>query len=206
MSAGRPPTAEVDGTAATVDPQRSLDGLGARLREVRHRRGLTLDEVASRARITLGYLSQIERDLTVPTLPTLARIAAELGVAIGRLFTADDTSPYGRVRRAERRRFAELDEALVQEQLTPTLGGQMHAFAYTLEPGGATELTVHPGDEFAIVLAGEVEYDIAGQCHRLVEGDCLYFNACEPHRVLNVGDRRATWLWVNSPRTDTAGR
>lgn len=199
MTDGRVPTADVDGTAATVDPKRSLDGLGARLREIRRRRGLTLDEVASRARITLGYLSQIERDLTVPTLPTLARIAAELGVPIGRLFALEDASPYGRIRRAERRRFAELDEHLVQEQLTPTLGGQMHAFAYSLEPGGSTELTVHPGDEFALVLAGEVEYDVAGERHRLAEGDCLYFDASQPHRVLNIGDRRASWLWVNAP-------
>ena len=135
----------------------------------------------------------------MPTLPTLARIAAELGVPIGRLFTPEDTSPYGRIRRIERRRFAEPDEHLVQEQLTPTLGGQMHAFAYSLEPGGATELTVHAGDEFAIVLAGEVEYEVAGERHRLAEGDCLYFNASQPHRVLNVGLGRADWLWVNAP-------
>jgi transcriptional regulator with XRE-family HTH domain len=198
MSEVRQFAAELDGVAAT-DPERSLDGLGGRLREIRHRRRLKLDDVASGAGITLGYLSQIERDLTVPTLPTLARIAAVLGVPIGRLFTPEDASPYGRVRRAERRRFAELDERLVQEQLTPTLGGQMHAFAYSLESGGATELTVHPGDEFALVLRGEVEYDVNGERFPLAEGDCLYFDATQPHRVFNVGTRRATWLWVNAP-------
>src|SRR6266542_2635075 len=100
MSEVRPPAAEFDGFAA-IDPERSLDGLGGRLREIRHRRGLKLDDVASGAGITLGYLSQIERDLTVPTLPTLARIAAVLAVPIGRLFAPEGASPYGRVRRAE---------------------------------------------------------------------------------------------------------
>jgi transcriptional regulator with XRE-family HTH domain len=192
------PGADADWESTATDPERSLDGLGGRLRDVRRRRGLTLEEVASGAGITLGYLSQIERDVTVPTLPTLARVAAKLGVPMARLFTPEGASPYGVIRRGERRRFAELDENLVQEQLTPTLGGHLHAFAYSLDAGRSTELTVHAGDEFAIVLVGQVEYTVGGERYRLAEGDCLYFDATQPHRVGNVGDRRATWLWVNT--------
>ena len=57
---------------------------------------------------------------------------------------------------------------------------------------------MHSGDEFAIVLVGQVEYTVGGERYRLAEGDCLYFDATQPHRVVNVGDRRATWLWVNT--------
>src|SRR5438067_13726597 len=71
--------------SANGAPEPGLDGLGGRLRELRRRRGLTLEEVASGAGITLGYLSQIERDMTVPALPTLARIAAQLDVPIAGL-------------------------------------------------------------------------------------------------------------------------
>ena len=118
---------------------------------------------------------------------------------MARLFQSDKDSPYGRVTRGERRRFADLDERLVREQLTPTLGGGMHAFVYSLDPGNSTELTVHPGDEFAIVLAGEVEYEVDNVRHRLAEGDSMYFDASKHHRVLNVGPSRASWLWVNAP-------
>ena len=127
------------GSTSIFASEPGLDGLGGRLREFRRRRGLTLDDVASRSGITLGSLSQIERGLTVPPRPTLARVAAQLDIPIARLLQSDAVSPYGSVSHGERRRFADLEEHLVPKQLN------------------STDLTVHPGDEFAIVLYGEVD-------------------------------------------------
>jgi transcriptional regulator with XRE-family HTH domain len=193
------PAAEGDEPVApgTGDADPSFVELGRQIRAVRRRRGLTLEEVATAAGITGGYLSQIERGLAVPTLASLKRIADSLDVRLADLFQDDGlASPYGLVRHDQRPRFHHALTGQMQTYLTPTWGGRLAAALYRLPPGEATALLFHPGEEFAFVLAGEIEYRIGQRRYRMVAGDSLYFDASEVHQVVNLGAGAAEWLWL----------
>ena len=147
--------------------------------------------------LTAGYLSQIERGLSVPALLPLKRIADCLQVRLADLFDDEGpASPYGLVRRDQRPTYLHAVTGRPYPYLTPTWGGRLAAALYALEPGEATERLFHAGEEFAYLLRGAVEYHVGKRRYRMQVGDSLYFDASEPHRVVNVGATRAEWLWL----------
>lgn len=171
--------------------------LGRQLRTARRRRSLTLEAAAEAAGITAGYLSQIERGQASPTLMALKRITDSLSVRLADLFQEEGlASPYGLVRHDQRPAFRHPLTGRLHHYLTPTWGGHMSGALYTLRPGEATERLFHAGEEFVFVLHGEIEYRIGRQVYRLATGDSLYFDAAEPHSVVNVGVAAAEWIWV----------
>jgi transcriptional regulator with XRE-family HTH domain len=182
---------------ADADPV--FAGIGQQIRALRKRRHLTLEEVAVAAGMTIGYLSQIERGLAVPTLTALKRVADGLGVRLADFFQGEElAAPYGLVRRDERPDFHHPISGQIYQQLTPTWNGRMHAL-YSLVPGEQTERRSHAGEEFALVLEGEIEYRIGIRCYRMSAGDSLYFDCFQAHCVVNIGDTVARWIWVSAP-------
>jgi transcriptional regulator with XRE-family HTH domain len=175
-------------------------GIGLQIRATRKRRRLTLEEVATAAGLTTGYLSQIERGLAVPTLTALKRIADSLSVHLAAFFQAEDlASPYGLVRREERPDFRHPISGQIYQQLMRTWNGRMNAALYSLRPGEETQRMSHAGEEFAFVLAGEIEYRVGNRSYRMAAGDSLYFDCFETHCVVNVGTTDASWIWVSAP-------
>jgi transcriptional regulator with XRE-family HTH domain len=171
--------------------------LGRRIRTIRRRRGLTLEEVSAMVGITAGYLSQVERGIAVPALAPLKRIADCLNVRLADLFDDDGlASPYGLVRHDQRPQYRHAVTGRLYPYLTPTWGGRMAAALYSLEPGEETEHLFHAGEEFAYLLHGEVEYHVGKRCYRMQAGDSLYFDASEVHYVVNNGVTRAEWIWL----------
>lgn len=173
--------------------------IGREIRAIRKRRRLTLEEVATAAGLTTGYLSQIERGVAVPTVTALKRVADGLRVHLASFFQDEDlASPFGLVRKNERTDVRHPISGQVFQQLTRTWSGRMSAAFYTLRPGEQTERMGHAGEEFAFVLSGEIEYRVGSRCYRMTEGDSLYFDCVETHCVINVGCTEAEWIWVSA--------
>jgi transcriptional regulator with XRE-family HTH domain len=172
--------------AATAQPTTELQ-LGPRIRALRQARNITLRELAGRAGVTESFLSQVEREVTSPSIASVQRIARALDLSIAELFTEE--APHGRVvRRAERRRIVYPGLRAVDEFLTSGLDGRMQVILSTIEPGGGTgdEPYAHDSDEeVVIVLSGQLELWVADELHLLEEGDSVTYSSRLKHRNRN---------------------
>ena len=175
--------------------------LGPRIRALRQARNVTLRELAGRAGVTESFLSQVEREVTSPSIASVQRIARALDLAIAELFTEEAT--HGRVvRRSERRRIVYPGLQAVDEFLTAGMSGRLQVILSTIEPGGGTgdEPYTHDSDEeVVIVLSGQLELWVADERYLLEEGDSIAYSSRLPHRNVNNSDRQATVLFCLTP-------
>lgn len=190
-------------------PQRRLkseDGIGPRLRARRKVRKMPLQEVARRADISIGLLSQIERGLSMPSVRSLTAICAALEMPVSWLFDAPDAADgpaSALVVRRNQRRILDLGaKGMVKELMTPDECNGIQMMRIVIEPGGSTgdKPYNHPdGAKCGTVLAGILGIEVDGVEHRLEVGDAIAFDATRMIRLYAVGDRRAEVLWVVSP-------
>ena len=183
-----------------IDPL-SPTAFGGRIRELRRKAGLTLQSLADQAGISVGFLSQVERDKATPSLGTLASLAAALGVEVD-VFIATPRPADSVTRAGERPQFALADSSLHYEQITTTLpGGTLSSLIIHLPVGYASEVTAHVGEELIVVLDGTVKQTLADATFVLHAGDSLHFMGDTPHSFANVGEGPARLLWTGtSPR------
>ncbi len=175
--------------------------LGPRIRALRQARRLTLRDVADRAGVTESFLSQVERDVTSPSIATVQRIAGALELSIAQLF-AEEASPGRVVRREARKRIAYPGLKAVDEFLTANMAGRLQVILSTIEPGGGTgeEPYTHDSDEeVVVVLSGTLDLWVADEHYVLREGDAITFSSRLPHWNMNRGDRPATVLFCVTP-------
>jgi transcriptional regulator with XRE-family HTH domain len=175
--------------------------LGTRIRSLRQARRLTLRDVAERAGVTESFLSQVERDVTSPSIATVHRIAGALGLSIAQLF-AEDAETGRVVRREARRRIAYPGLGAVDEFLTSNMAGRLQVILSTIDPGGGTgaEPYTHDSDEEAVVvLSGVLDLWVADEHYVLREGDAITFPSRLPHWNANHGDAPATVLFCLTP-------
>lgn len=175
--------------------------LGARIRTLRQARRLTLRDVAERAGVTESFLSQVERDVTSPSIATVQRIARALDLSIAQLFAEEPAM--GRViRREARRRIAYPGLKAVDEFLTSDMSARLQVILSTIEPGGGTgaEPYTHDSDEeVVVVLSGVLDLWVADEHYVLREGDAITYSSRQPHWNMNHGDRPAVVLFCLTP-------
>lgn len=182
-----------------------LADLGARIREIRRRRGVSITELAERTGISASFLSQLERGLKACSLMTLHRISVALNVAIGGFFHGDDQDgPQGRnaiVRRHQRRPLTLPGIRQRLYVLSPNEEFAFEALLNVLPPGVATSEhpTSHNGEEWFYVLQGQLELILGDERYLMEAGDAAGFASSIPHRVRNVGPVDAEIIWVNCP-------
>ena len=175
--------------------------LGARIRALRQARRLTLRDVSARAGVTESFLSQVERDVTSPSIATVQRIAHALDLSIAQLFAEEPAT--GRVvRREARRRVAYPGLRAVDEFLTSNMAGKLQVILSTIEPGGGTgaEPYTHDSDEeVVVVLTGVLDLWVGDEHYVLREGDAITFPSRLPHWNMNHGDIAAVVLFCVTP-------
>ena len=173
---------------------------GQRFRRLRTRRGLSLAQVARATKVSVGFLSALERGQMSSSISTLRRIARFYRTNILSLFETAAENP--RLVRPSQRKILETTPGVRMELLA---WGQtaMEPHLFRIKPsGGSGESYSHEGEEFLHILRGEFEIWLNSKEHyRLKPGDSLYFESSTPHRWRNPG-RSETWLlWVNTPPT-----
>jgi transcriptional regulator with XRE-family HTH domain len=190
--------------AKPADPAMDV-AVGRRIRDLRRNRQLSLETVAARTALSIGFLSQIERGLSSPSLRVLIALADVLGVSIAALFGASpggDAASDAVVTRGQQRPELKLWRTGVSKQLLSAAGGdnKLNLFLVHLEPRGSTgdELYTHDGEEAGLVLEGEMMLTVDAETWSLKEGDSFRFASRRPHRFSNpAGDAKAVVLWVN---------
>ena len=176
--------------------------LGRNLRGLRKARGITLKELALKIGRSVGFLSQIERGISEPSVTDLRRIAKAFDVPTSWFFMLEDEdSPEAKfiVRAGARRSLGTPEEGIVEELLSPDLGGSFEMFRTVIEPGAtSTELLKRDTEEAGYIAAGEIDFWIDGQKFHLKTGDSFRFDH-KSHRWHNAGDVAALIIWVVSP-------
>jgi transcriptional regulator with XRE-family HTH domain len=186
-------------------PQASLTGdrlLARDIRALRKARGLTLTEIAIRLSRSVGWLSQVERGLSVPSLGDLKAFAELFGVPVSLFFghEAPDDGERGVIVRSGRRRsLGTSDSGLVEELLSPDLGGSFELLRSVFAPGAElAQTSLRQTEEAGYVVSGRFDIEISGVWHKLGEGDSFRF-ARQPFRWKNPGAEPAVVVWVVSP-------
>lgn len=182
---------------------------GGRIREQRQKAGLTLQALATEAGISVGFLSQVERNKATPSLGTLAALAAALGVEMN-WFIATPQPADAVTRDGERVRFSIADSSLGYERLDTRLpGGTLSSLIIHLPAGYESEVTSHSGEELIFVLEGRVRQTLGESVIALNPGDSLHFMGDTPHSFANPGPGPARLLWtgttprlIGKPATD----
>lgn len=175
--------------------------LGPALRAARVERGLTLEALAAQAELSAAFLSRLERGQASTSIANLIRLSTALGTPLDRLIApaAAAPSPGGFVLRRGRD-VGEL--AANAYRYKPLAGGLPHqaisAFELVYPPGAGEELGdyAHEGEEVLYLLEGTIDFAVAGRRVRLQPGDCLQFDARQPHRARNPGRSVARMLMI----------
>jgi transcriptional regulator with XRE-family HTH domain len=181
--------------------------VGRRIRALRLERNLALAEVAQRAGVSVGALSQIERGLTSLRVRVLWPLAAALGIEPHSLFAdgADAASDLYVVRSSNRREIPVRSEGIRKELLSPP-GAVLTGLLVYIEPNGGTQAAyAHAGHEFGLVRAGEVELTVDNVIYRLKAGDSFAFKSTLPHAFRNLGSERCEIVWINTAKPSEVG-
>ncbi|SFT92575.1 helix-turn-helix domain-containing protein [Sedimentitalea nanhaiensis] len=183
------------------DPTHSAT-LGADLRALRKSRGLTLAEMAEALGRSVGWLSQVERDLSEPSIADLRQIAKQLAVPLSMLF-GQATAPADEagyvVRKAARRKIGSGAAGLVEELLSPDLTDDFEMVHSTFEPHSEIEaVTTRPTQEVGYLLSGKLILEIGARRFTILPGDSFRIRG-EPHRWMNPHDAPAVAIWVIAP-------
>ena len=165
--------------------------VGRRVRALRLERSLSLAELAAKAGISIGALSQIERGISSLRVRVIWPLAAALDIEPSALIAGDtDTvSDLYCVRANARRSIPVKSEGIAKALLSPPAAA-LTGMLVTVEPdGGTTGAYTHPGHEFGFVLAGEIELTVDSSRYVLKAGDSFAFKSTLPHAFRNTRRR-----------------
>lgn len=174
--------------------------IGAKIKELRVQKSLTQEELADRAELSKGFISQLERDITSPSIATLMDILQCLGTNLEEFFTGTTSE---QVVFKKNDYFEKVDHELFNriEWIIPNAQkNMMEPILLTLEPGGSTYPdNPHEGEEFGFVLSGSITIHLGNKTHKAKKGESFYFTSNKNHYITATGKTGATLLWVSTP-------
>lgn len=175
--------------------------LGRRIRSLRLKRGLTLADLAKRTGYTPSFISQVEKDITKPSIASVQKIARTLGASVSTFFDENHRKRLV-VRKAERRKIVFPRNQVTDYLLSPSLCGHLQMIYTEISSGGGSgsdSYTHESDEECAVVLQGRLRFWVGDDIHLLKEGDSITFESRIPHRWENAGQGKAIVLWAITP-------
>lgn len=172
--------------------------VGRKIRERRKELKLTLQELADMTSLSVGFLSQVERNQATPSLSSVINIVQALGLSVNDLVRAP--AGQGNVTRANERGLFHIEGSDVSyARLSANFEDQkFNAVEVVLPPGCQAESLVHDGEEFIYVLEGNISMSLDGVEHELGPGDTIHFPSSIRHRWHNASNKPARLIWAGS--------
>ncbi len=174
--------------------------IGKRMKELRVFYGLTQQELADRAELTKGFISQLERNQNTPSVSTLLDIIQCLGTTPAEFFTEPKPEQIVFKKDDYFEKINEDENAIIEWIIPNAQKNTMEPIRLTLKPGGVSdELLPHEGEEFGYVLKGTVKLIFGTQKYTLHAGESFAFPSAKRHHLENPGKHDAVILWVTTP-------
>lgn len=172
--------------------------IGLRIRRLRRESKRTLLEVATEAKLSIGFLSQVERNLTGISISSLVNVAKALNVPLGVLLD-QPRQEQPDSHQGSRESYSVGETSQRYERLSTTFDGSLiNALKVQMTEGYCSEWVAHGGDEFVYILSGQIRYTVGRKDYLLSPGDSIHFDAHKQHRVENVGGGPAELIVVGT--------
>ena len=169
--------------------------IGNKIKRMRIERGLTQEELANRCELSKGFISQVENDLTSPSIATLIDILEILGTNLKEFFSDD---------KDEKITYTyDLDLKYKLMWLVPNAQkNEMEPIMITIEAGGKyIEEEPHEGEEFGYVLSGSIILHLGDKSYKVRKNESFYFKPRANHYISNNGKTTAKVIWISTPPT-----
>ncbi|WP_031513637.1 helix-turn-helix domain-containing protein [Desulfofalx alkaliphila] len=178
--------------------------LGDRLKQIRVNNNLSVRQLAQQVGVTASFIYQLEQNKVSPSFSTLKSIAAALDTNMSLLIEDELPEEWVIVRKENRKSIACESDDVKLEMLAflGTRNKKMQPLVFNLEAGETkVDLPSFPGthEDFIYILRGKVEVSVNNKKYVLEKDDAAYFIFDDPSSITNIGDERATGLWVVSP-------
>ena len=173
--------------------------IGKKIKTLRTLNNLTQEELASRCELTKGYISQLENDLTSPSITTLVDILTALGTNLNEFFSSDTIT--------EKITFSKDDHVEKENEygsitwlITNAQKNKMEPILLKLNPKQETPIDYpHEGEEFGYVIEGSIVICLDNQKFKCKKGESFYYESDKPHYIKNNGTTVAKVIWISSP-------
>ncbi len=174
--------------------------IGDKIKRMRIEKALTQEELANRCELSKGFISQVENDLTSPSIATLIDILEILGTNLKEFFSDDNEE---KVTYTYEDMFETENEDLNYELMWLVPNAQKNAMEpimITIGPGGQyIEEEPHEGEEFGYVLSGSIFLHLGDKKHKVKKGESFYFKPKSNHYISNSGKTPAKVIWISTP-------
>lgn len=175
--------------------------LGSKIRELRQAKNISIEQMSEKTGLSTGLISQIERDITGPSVASLWKIAKALDVSMNYFF--DETQEENPIVRKDQRKKIMLPNSNISyELLSPDLKDRkMECLLIEIDVGECSteELISHEGEECGYVISGTLKVKWGTKEYILNEGDSIYFDSTVPHRYVNAGNKKCISIWSMVP-------
>lgn len=172
--------------------------IGKKLKNLRIRNDLTLEELASRSELTKGFLSQVERNLTSPSISTLEDLLEALGTNLSEFFQSEEEEQI--VFSTQDFFVDEKDEYTIEWVIPNAQKNEMEPILLTIAPHEKSmEMRCHNGEEFGYVLKGNITLVIGNKKYKLKAKETFYLDGKTSHYLYNNGTSEAKVLWITTP-------
>lgn len=172
--------------------------IGTKIKDLRNLYGLTQEELADRCDLTKGYISQLENDLTSPSISTLTDILVVLGTNLKTFFSDENEDD---IVFTEEDYFIKEEEDYKMTWLVPnSQKNEMEPILFELAPNASSDKDMpHEGEEFGYVLEGKITIVYGNKTVACKKGETFYFTTSKDHYLKNNTNKPAKIIWVSSP-------
>ena len=174
--------------------------VGEKIRSLRHKQKISIEQLSAMSGLSKGLISQIERDITGPSVASLWKISKALNVTMNYFFDEyDDLNQI--VRKDERKKLIMRKSSRVYELLSPDLKKQIEMLMVEIKPNEniSVEPISHDGEECGVIIKGTLRIISGDKIYDLQEGDSIYLDSTIPHQYLNMGDELSVSVWAMVP-------
>lgn len=174
--------------------------IGEKLLNLRKENHLTQEELGDRCELTKGYISQLERNLTSPSISTLQDILECLGTDLNHFFAERENEQIVFRKEDMFVKEEEFQKLKITWLITNAQKNHMEPIKIDLDiQGFYGDDFPHEGEEFGYVLTGKIEVKVGHSLYRAGKGDAFYYKASEMHGIYNIGQKKASVLLISSP-------
>ncbi len=172
--------------------------IGHKIREFRLQRGLTQEDLASRSELTKGYISQIENDISSPSISTLIDILNVLGVTPQRFFAEQKEE---KIVFSKSDYFESQNGDGVNIWLIPnSQKNEMEPIILILPENGSSDIRYpFEGEEFGYVLEGKIMIAVGDYSYKAKRGEAFYIPGDKEHKIVNIATGQSKILWITTP-------
>jgi len=172
--------------------------IGKTIRKMRLEKGITAKELAQKTNLSASLISQVERGLITPSIPTLVKISNAVGVPLVSFFLETHAKPL--IKRRQRKKLLLSSSGVAFQLLSPAESRKIEFLLVEIEGKDSDyELVSYSGEKCGYVIKGKMEIMLGDREYYLEEGDSIYFQSTIPHRFKSATGEKTVSIWAITP-------